>query len=120
MTIKELHTLLEKLVKQPKESEWVEFKLNYHSDEEIGKCLSALSNGACLHNQPCGYLVFGVKDATQTIEGTTFKAKSAKRGNEELENWLAQRLNPRIDFRVYEFDYNDKHISLYVIPAAHN
>jgi predicted HTH transcriptional regulator len=36
-----------------------------------------------------------------------------------LENWLATRLNPRIDFEVYEFDYDvNRHISLFVIPAT--
>jgi ATP-dependent DNA helicase RecG len=118
MNEKELATLLENLVKQNKESEWVEFKLNFHSQEEIGERLSALSNGACLENQPHGYLVFGVKNDNQTIEGTTFKAKTKKVKEDDLEHWLAQRLTPRIDFRIYEFDYNGKHISLFEIPAA--
>jgi ATP-dependent DNA helicase RecG len=113
--------LLNELVKQPNESEWVEFKLNFHSAEEIGERISALSNGACIHNQPFGYLVYGIEDRTHHIKGTTFKAKSHKKGNEDLEHWLLTRLNPRIDVAVYEFDYdNDRHISIYVIPAARN
>jgi ATP-dependent DNA helicase RecG len=116
---KQLIELLNDLVKQPHESEWVEFKLNFHSPEEIGEQISALSNGACIQNQSFGYLVFGVEDKTQHIKGTTFKAKSHKKGNEDLEHWLATRLNPRIDFAVYEFDYEtDKHISIYVIPST--
>jgi predicted HTH transcriptional regulator len=32
---------------------------------------------------------------------------------------LATRLNPRIDFSVYEFGYDDlRHISIYIIPAT--
>jgi predicted HTH transcriptional regulator len=109
------------LVKQPNENEWLEFKLNFHSGDEIGELISALSNGACLHNQPFGYLVFGVEDKTHQIHGTTFKPKSHKKGNEDLESWLLQRLNPRIDFEVCEFNYDDtKHISIYIIPAAQN
>ncbi len=118
MNEQELATLLENLVKQNKESEWVEFKLNYHSAEEIGERLSALSNGACLENQPNGYLVFGVKNDNQTIEGTTFKPKTFKHKKEDIEHWLAQRLTPRIDFRIHEFDYTGKHIALFEIPAA--
>ena len=119
MNEQQLKELLNELVKQPHESEWVEFKLNYHSAEEIGERISALSNGACIHNQPFGYLVFGVEDKTQFIKGTTFKAKLHKKGEENLEHWLATRLNPRIDFVVYEFDYDaNRHISLYVIPAT--
>lgn len=121
MNDRQLTELLDDLVKIPNESEWVEFKLNFHSADEIGGRISALSNGACIHNQSFGYLIFGVEDKTHIIKGTSFKAKSHKKGNEDLEHWLATRLNPRIDFTVYEFDYDqNRHISLYIIPAANN
>ncbi|MDX1958385.1 MAG: putative DNA binding domain-containing protein [Leptospiraceae bacterium] len=121
MTDQQLKELLNDLVKQPLESEWVEFKLNFHSETEIGETISALSNGACIHNQPFGYLVFGIEDKTHIIQGTTFKARSAKKGNEDLEHWLLTRLNPKIDFTVYEFDYDtNRHISIYIIPATKN
>ena len=72
-----------------------------------------------MQNQPYSYLVFGVQDRTHQIVGTLFKAKSSKVKNENLENWLVNRLSPKIDFSVYEFDYEgDKPISLYMIPAA--
>jgi predicted HTH transcriptional regulator len=119
MTDITLKELIDELVKSPKENECLEFKQNFHSTEEIGKCISALSNGACIQNQPNGYLVFGVEDSTHRIIGTTFKAKTYKKGNEDLEHWLATRLNPRIDFTIYEFDYDSNHhISLFVIPSA--
>lgn len=117
----QLIDLIDELVKLPNESEWLEFKLNFHSEEEIGERISALSNGACLHNKAFGYLVFGVEDRTHNIKGTSFKAKSKFKGNEDLEHWLATRLNPRIDFQVYEFEYDAaRHISMYIIPAAKN
>jgi len=94
----ELQNLLKSLIKLPKESEWVEFKLNFHSPEEIGERISALSNGATLLNQQNAYLVFGVKDELQTVVGTNFKPSKKKVIKEELENWLIQRLSPRIDF----------------------
>ena len=50
MTNQQFIELLNELVKQPNESEWVEFKLNFHSAEEIGEQISALSNGACTTN----------------------------------------------------------------------
>jgi len=119
MNQKQLIELINELVKQPQESEWVEIKLNYHSANEIGERLSALSNGACIHNQPFGYLVFGVEDKTHHIKGTSFNAKKQKKGNENIEHWLAIRLNPRIDFEIYEFSYDDaRHISIFVIPAT--
>ena len=64
-------------------------------------------------------MIFGVEDKTHEIKGTDFKVKSATKGSEELENWLIQRLDPRIDFKTYEFFYDEGvRISMYVIPAA--
>ncbi len=121
MSEAQLKELLKELVKQPHESEWVEFKLNFHSPEEIGERISALSNGACIHSQQNAYLVYGVEDKTHIIKGTTFKAKLHKKGGEELEHWLVNRLDPRIDFTIYEFNYEEnKHISMFVIPATKN
>ncbi len=121
METADLVKLVDTLRKLPQETEWVEFKHNFHSPEEIGERLSALSNSACLHNKPYGYLVFGIENETHRVLGTTFKAKSHKKGNEELEMWLTIRINPKIDFNVYEFDYADGlHISMYRVPAAIN
>lgn len=121
MKEQQLIELLNNLVKQPKESEWVEFKLNFHSEQEIGERISALANGAAIHNQDYGYLVFGVENESYLIKGTTFKPKHHKKGNEELEHWLSQRLDPRIDFRIHEFAYDSqRNIALFVIPSAQN
>lgn len=73
MTEQGINKIIERLLKLPKECEWAEFKLNFKSEEEIGKYISALSNGACLQNEHFGYLVFGINDTTLLIEGTTFK-----------------------------------------------
>lgn len=118
MSIKELNELLIELVKLPKESEWVEFKQNFHSEKEIGERISALSNGAALLNQQYGYLVFGVKDELQTIVGTSFQPSSKKVKGQELETWLYQRLSPKIDYRFFEFTHNHKDVVIFEIPAA--
>lgn len=121
MEKQELINLLDRLISLNKENETVEFKKNFHSKEEIGERISAISNSACLMNQPYGYLVYGVENDTHEVVGTTFRAKSHMAGNEELELWLLNRLSPKIDFLSYEFDYQeDVHISIYKIPAAEN
>ncbi|MCB9230635.1 MAG: putative DNA binding domain-containing protein [Bacteroidia bacterium] len=121
MNEKDLRQILKELARQPHESEWLEFKQNFHSPEEIGERISALANGACLSNKTHGFLIFGIEDGSHKITGTTFQAKSAKKGKEELENWLLQRLDPRIDFKTYEFFYSKNvRISMYAIPAATN
>jgi ATP-dependent DNA helicase RecG len=119
MTDKEIHKILDRLLKLPKECEWVEFKLNFKSDEDIGKYISALSNGACLKNEQYGYLVFGIDDQTLQVVGTKFKPTVRKVGNEELENWLLQRVSPRVEVLFIETIYHEKLVSIFQIQAAH-
>ena len=61
MNERELNILLEELVKQPREQQWLEFKLNKGSinNDIIGEYISAMSNGATVANKPFGYLVWG-------------------------------------------------------------
>ena len=88
---------------QATEHEWLEFKHNFHSPDEIGKRISALANGACLVGKKFGYLVFGVEDGTHNIAGTSFSPRTKKaKGNEDLEHWLVSRLSPKIHFTIHE------------------
>jgi len=112
-----LNKLLKKIVSFPTENEWIEFKIDNSIPEMIGEKISALSNGATLRNKPFGYLIFGVEDKTHEIVGTMFNPLTAKKGNEELEHWIAQRLSPRIDFRIHNFGYQGKQMSMFEIPA---
>jgi ATP-dependent DNA helicase RecG len=118
MNTGQLRAKLDELRKLPKETEWVEFKQNYVEHEEIGEYISALSNAACLHDKRNAYLVYGVENKTHAVVGTTFDPKHAKVGGEELENWLAHLLNPRIDFRIYRFDYDMCCIVIFEIDAT--
>lgn len=117
----ELRKLVDRLVALSKESEIVEFKENFHSKEEIGERISALANSACLLNQPYAYILFGIKNDNHQIIGTSFRSKKHMVGNEELEVWLLNRLNPRIDFQCFDFEYSDGiFLALYKIPATEN
>ena len=100
------------------ECEWIEFKVNDSNPQEIGEYISALSNSASYHNEKYGYLVFGVEDTSHNLVGTIFNPSKTKKGNQELENWLATQLNPRIDFIVYEFDFEAKHFVIFKIDAT--
>jgi predicted HTH transcriptional regulator len=120
MTEREIHKIIDRLLKLPKECEWAEFKMNLKTEDEIGKYISALSNGACLHNEPFGYLVFGINNETLTAEGTLFRPKMHKVGNEELENWLLQRVSPRIEVGIIETIYHGKFLSIFQIQAAYS
>lgn len=118
MTTKELEILLDELTALPSETEWVEFKDSNYFHQTIGEYISALSNSACLENKDHGYLIFGIEDGTHKIVGTTFQPKKEKIGNQELENWLATLLNPRIDFRIFEIIWQEKRTVLFQIDAT--
>ena len=114
----ELRALLCELVKQPKESEWLEFKHNSAEEKDIGEYISALSNSAALNTKQVAYIIWGIEDETHKILGTEFSPTRKKIGNEELENWLLRSLTPKIDFKFYEFSFEDKNIVLLEISPA--
>ena len=113
-----LKNLIAELRSLPKETEWFEFKVNMSIPKEVGEYISALSNSACLHNKSYAYLVFGIENGNHNVVGTNFKPKQKKIGNEELENWIARQLTPRIDFKIHEFQYDQKPMVVFEIDAA--
>jgi predicted HTH transcriptional regulator len=117
---KEIRTIIADIQAAAKESEWVEVKINNYSPETIGEYISALANGAAYMGQSKGYLVFGIDDATHSIVGTTYNPKSDRVCNQEIENWIATQLSPRIDFVIEEAIVNEKHVVLFIIDAAGN
>lgn len=120
MNKSDLMALVDELRALPKETEWIEFKVNNDAPDDIGEYISALANSARLLDQPFGYLVFGVEDGTHTVVGTVFRPRDMKVGNEEIESWLARLLDPRIDFSLHECDYNGLHVVvLRIDPARH-
>lgn len=118
MTETGFNKLLREVTTLPHEAEWVEFKCNYANPEEIGEYLSAIANAAALHRKERGYVIWGVDDTTHKVVGTKFKPRQEKKGNEELENWLARLLEPRLDFRIHEFEHEGKVVVLLEVPSA--
>ncbi len=84
----------------------------------IGEYISALANSAALHDREAGYLVWGVDDATRNVVGTTFKPRWAKKGNEELENWLLRSLHPQVGFAMHEFACHGLPVVVFEISRA--
>lgn len=116
-----LRKLIDTLRTEPHEAEWLEFKENNDQPQLIGEYLSALSNSACLHDQTHGYLVYGIKNKTHEVVGTSFNPHATKgKGNEDLEPWLARLLAPRVDFRIFEYDYDGKPVVLLRVDATSN
>ena len=113
-----LQSLVRELQKLPSEAEWVEFKCNYHEPQMIGEYISALGNSATLNGKQKGYVVWGINDESHKIEGTDFNYRKTKKGNEELESWLAHMLTPRLDFTFYEIPIDDVIVLMLEVPCA--
>lgn len=111
-------SLIEHLRALTDETEWVEFKVNNCGSETIGEYISALSNSAAYCDKEKSYLLWGINDTTHEIEGTKFAPKKAKKGNQELENWLLGNLKPAIDFRFVEVETDKGNVVVMEIPAA--
>ena len=98
----------------------LEKKVNNCEPELIGEYISALSNSATICNKEKAYLLWGINDKTHEIQGTSFSPKKAKKGNEELENWLTGGLKPRVDFKFIEVSTDKGTVVVMEIPAAVN
>ena len=114
-----IKSLVNEIIKLPNETEWIEFKHNNEDPQMIGEYISALSNSAALNGKTNGYIIWGVDDNTHEILGTTFTPSSAKKGGEALENWILRLLEPKIDFKFYEVEIDEKSIVLLEIAPAY-
>jgi predicted HTH transcriptional regulator len=117
-TTQQLQSLLAELISFPQETEWVEFKHNAIQPEELGEYISALANSAALLGKAHAYLVFGVHDADHQIIGTTFNPATARHKQQELESWLLQKMEPKIDFTLHAFTTDDFPVVILEIQAA--
>lgn len=88
--------LLSRLLQEPNESAWLEFKVNNKYPREIGEYVSALANSAMLAGRDRAFLVFGVEDRTKERVGTEVRLQQFKQGNEDFTNWLSRMIEPRI------------------------
>lgn len=94
--------LIRQLCGLSRETEWVEFKVNYRKPEDIGKYISAMSNAAALNGKVNAYVMWGVEDEKHAVVGTKFSPGTQKKGNEPLETWLLRLLEPQVGFRFHE------------------
>lgn len=111
--------LINRLTSLPSETEWVEFKENRANEQELAEYISALGNSAAVAGEETAFMVWGVEDATHNLVGTSFDPRTAKKGNEGLENWLQRMLHTNVDFRFEVGTVDGKMlVVLHVKPAA--
>ena len=112
--------LIKELCKLPKEVGWVEFKHNNCEPKMVGEDLSALANSATLNDRDYAYMIWGIDDDTHEIIGTNVRLQLAKKGEQELENWLRYLLSKNADFEFHDADIDGKHVELIRIHKALN
>jgi ATP-dependent DNA helicase RecG len=120
MPIQNPCALLERLLAEPAESSWLEFKSNNEDPQLIGEYISALANAAMLAGRDRAYLVFGVNDKTRTPEGTTVRLRELKKGGENLVNWLSRMVEPRLMLELEDFDCGGIPLSIIVIEPTYD
>ncbi|KGJ23451.1 ATP-binding protein [Paracoccus sanguinis] len=117
-TLERTRRLIDDLRARPAETSWLEFKENNADGPLIGKLVSALSNAARLADQHFAYLVWGIRDGDHEAVGTTFESTTKREQGQPFEIWLANRLQPGLDFRFEEVEYHGQRLVLLTIPAA--
>lgn len=115
-----LGRLILELCKMPNETQWFEFKHDNYDPHMIARDISALANGAALHEKTCAYMLWGIHDTTHEIVGTDYDLQSLKKGNQEIENWLRSLLSQNADFEFHTVSVNDKKVGVLIIYKATN
>lgn len=102
MDNQELLELLERMRNRTQEGATVEFKSNLRDPSEIGQYISALANSAALEGASRAWVIWGVKDDTYEVVGTSFDPFSAKgEGSQSLIMWLQKMTTPKADFTFH-------------------
>jgi ATP-dependent DNA helicase RecG len=112
--------LLDRLLAEPAESPWLEFKSNNDNPHLIGEYISALANAAMLAGRDRAYLVFGVNDETRAREGTAVRLREQKVGGENLTNWLSRMVEPRLMLEFEDFECEGVPFSVIVIEPTYD
>lgn len=114
----DLAALVASLLRARQELEWIEFKENGFDPAKVGEAISALANTAPLFSRQEAYVVWGIRDGSCDVVGTTIDHHTLKRGVEPIESWLLGLLEPRVDFRFEEANVGDRRVLVLRVPAA--
>ena len=119
MPVSDPHALLERLISEPTENEWLEFKVGNVKPEEIGETVSALANGAMLRDRERAFIVFGVEDKTHRKVGTPIRLSKLKKGSESFSNWITRLIEPRLMMEFLDFELDDLQFSILTIEPTY-
>lgn len=115
--MKDYVEIVKDLILYKSEEEWFEFKENWFEAHAIGEYISALSNAAAMKGQPCAYFVWGIKDGSHEIVGTTINYQIDFK-KEPFQHYLARQTSPDVGFSFHEIELEEKRLVILDIPAA--
>jgi len=95
--------LLSRLLEEPAETPWLEFKHNNCDPDEIGRCVSACANAALLEERDRAFLVWGIENKSKRRLGTTVRLGSLRKGGESFANWISRLIEPRLMMEFLDF-----------------
>lgn len=119
MPIHDPCALLDRLLKEPAESPWLEFKVGNKDPKEIGEYISALANSAMLAGRDRAFLVYGIEDSTMKRVGTDVRLRTSKYGNEDFQNWLTRKIAPRVLVEIQDFICDGLHYSVVAVEPSY-
>lgn len=120
MPITEQNELLKRLLKEPHENSWLEFKHNNCDPDLIGRTVSACANSAMLADKERAFVIWGIKDGKKEKVGTTVRLNNLQKGGEKLTNWLTRMIEPRLMMEFLDFEDAGKQFAILVIEPTYD
>ncbi len=112
--------LLRRLLEEPSETGWLEFKHNNNDPDEIARCVSACANAAMLLEKERAFIIFGIENKTKKRLGTAVRLHETKKGNENLANWLSHMITPRLMMEFLDFEDDGKQFAILSVEPTYN
>ncbi len=120
MTTQDPKALLKRLLQEPTETPWLEFKQGNGDPKVIGPCVAACSNAAILQGKDRAFIVFGIEDVTKARVGTNVRLNNLKVGGEQFTNWLSRLIEPRLQMEFLDFEDEGKFFSILCIEQTYS
>jgi predicted HTH transcriptional regulator len=112
--------LLKRLLEEPAECTWLEFKHNNSNVDEIGRCVSACANAAILAERDRAFIVWGIENRTKRRIGTTVRLGELKKGGENFQNWISRVVEPHLMMEFLDFDERGKTFAILVMEPTYD
>lgn len=120
MATSDPEALLKRLLKEPGENPWLEFKHNNSNPQVIGTWISACANAAILADVDRAFLVFGIENRTRRRVGTTVRLGTLKFGADNFTNWVSRLVEPRPQMEFLDFQSEGLNFSIITIEPGYD